>query len=895
MLTRIRKKRRSGGFPLDMLLLLPVLIYCAHCAESPGPQPDDFSGTLDEAPQIEALSNYVGPAGSATTLIGSNFGDTAGDNTVYFAGIEAEVTGVTKGSDGEPDRIDTIVPATLPLGPARVTVVVNGRTSNAVTFQVAAAPMITGVDMPTDIIAVDVDNDQDQDLVVTCTPREERHYIAVLKNGGRGDFLSLERLPIYEGYDLESVSVSDLEHDGYPEVIAAISGSSQDTDLILVWPGGVDGFSDDPTEIFRAKYLRSMAVADFDNDGNDDLLIDSWGYARGGLLLGRGDATFREPIEAMLDMPLGTSVPEFTSKSVCDVNGDFFPDLVLEDFNPDGFSVFLGNGTASFSKVPAAELSTPFTPILKAADLDGDGKDDLCILNRGNWGESSALTVLSSFSLGAFQRVESYEIRGLPTDMFFHDLDGDGSLDVVICTTEDVANLLISGDEIAVLYNLGDGTLETPAFYPVTVDASVVRGTAADLTRDGYVDLVVAVCERDAVFLMSGMPGGHFQNAQSYPTSVGPSSLEASDLNGDGMPDLLAANMGYAVWGFSVGEKFAPGVSILYGDQDGSFHQLESRVFGNNPVCAVSGDLNMDGATDILVADLGAFSNFGDSWNTKDGGAYVLFGEAPGSFPDTPSKLCDTAVTSAALGDLNADGIPDVVLTAVADNLVLVLLGNGDGTFRKPIAYNTGQIPLQVEIADLNADGFLDLVVAGESEPHVTVHIGYGDGSFKSPAPYSAWAPLEVTEDPEQQHIYDFHSLAIGDINDDGIPDIVTASRGLCGVGILLGNGDGSFRRGLSPAETLCGRSVVIADLDRDGIMDLGVTCSTHGSVALLVGKGNGSFGKPAHYGAGSNQAIVASDLDQDGDLDLAVSGIERASVSVLWLEPQTPLQEVGQ
>jgi hypothetical protein len=232
-----------------------------------------------------------------------------------------------------------------------------------------------------------------------------------------------------------------------------------------------------------------------------------------------------------------------------------------------------------------------------------------------------------------------------------------------------------------------------------------------------------------------------------------------------------------------------------------------------------------------------------------------------------------------AVGDLNGDGKPDIVTANASADSVSVLLGNGDGTFQAKQDYPTGFGSLSVAVADVNGDGKLDLVV-GNDNGVASVLLGNGDGTFQA----------------EKEYVAGGGRAAVGDVNGDGRPDIVTTGRG--GVSVLLGNGDGTFQAkhdyatgGANPI------SVAIGDVNGDGEPDI-VTATWNsylyygaGLVSVLLGNGDGTFQSPRDYVTGPQpESVVIGDLNGDGRPDIVTAnGIYYpGSVSVL-LATTTP------
>ncbi len=341
---------------------------------------------------------------------------------------------------------------------------------------------------------------------------------------------------------------------------------------------------------------------------------------------------------------------------------------------------------------------------------------------------------------------------------------------------------------------------------------------------------------------VSSLGAGSPSEPSRFPVGLWPSFVVVGDFDGDGHPDLAAAN------------RASADLSVLLGRGDGSFlPQVRFRT-GWEPVAVATGDFNGDGHLDLATA------------NRQSGDVSILMGLGDGGFAPERRFPSGGSPLSLAAGDFNSDGRPDLIVLNESASTLSLLPGRGDGTFDPGIPVGRFMFPEAFTTGDFNADGRIDLAVADYLA--VRVLPGRGDGTF-DPA-----IRLEAEDG--------CRSLVTGDFNGDARPDLAAVYISSKDALIFLGAGDGTFTRaGAFPA----GRNPVAAavgDFDGDGRLDLAVADPYASPFAILPGFGNGAFGQPRPMGdGGDSSSLAAGDFDSDGHADLAVADFLAGDVSV--------------
>ena len=458
----------------------------------------------------------------------------------------------------------------------------------------------------------------------------------------------------------------------------------------------------------------------------------------------------------------------------------------------------------------------------------------------------------------SFVARRDFDAGSRPSSVAVGDFNGDGVPDLAVANA--------SSNNVSVLLGYGDGSFQAARSFGVgTNPRSVAVG---DFNGDGLPDLAVANSSSNNVSVLLGHGDGSFQAARSFAAGSGPTSVAVGDFNGDGVPDLAVANAGSSPY-FRNGS-----ISILLGTGDGGFTAAQTIAAGDTPAAIAVADFNGDGASDLVVVNNGYFVDDGEGGYTfYEGDTFRLFlGYGDGTFRLGVVVGVARAPISVAVGDFNGDGVPDLAVANANSNNVSVLLGNGDGSFQTARSFAAGSGPTSIAVGDFNRDGLPDLAVVNnnyEYDNNVSVLLGDGDGSFQAARSFG------VGNLPT--------SVAVGDFNGDGLPDLAVTNSISDNVSVPLSNGDGSFQAAISFAAGSGPTSVAVGDFNGDRLPDLAVANSISNNVSVLLGNGDGSFQAARSFGAGFLPTSVAvGDFSGDGLLDLAVANSNSNNVSVL-------------
>ncbi len=636
----------------------------------------------------------------------------------------------------------------------------------------------------------------------------------------------------------------------------AVTNSTSNTVSILL--GNGDGTFQGKTDYATGNGPQGIALGQFvaGSSSVNYLAVTNATDGTVGILLATGNGAF-SPVTASTTYRTGFNP---TSVAIGDINGDGVPDLVVANNNNNNVvSVLLGNvtgGVGNGTFGTQVQYPTGANPVSVAlAHLTGGSTTPLDIVVANQQGNSVSI-LLNINGTGTFAAHVDYATAAFPTALTVADFNGDGNIDVAVSAG--------NGNTVSVLWGHGDGTMLGQVNAGTgDIPYGVVAG---DFNNDGTIDLATANSGDNSVtVILSNGKSESFQARADYPAGATPFSIVKADFNGDGVLDLAVTNTGTA-----------SAISVLLGNGNGTFqgpNHFSTETVANTPTDPYG--LAVGNFTGNNIPDL-ALTNYGT------GTVGIMLGVenngvGTGTFQSDTTFTVGSEPSAVAVGDVNGDGIEDLVVANYHSDNVSVLLGNGDGTFKSAVNYAVGNGPIAVALYALTSNKIQDIVVVNETDSSASILLGNGDGTFQAQMAY----PTGPGGNPL--------GVAVQDFNGDGVPDLAVADFLTQQVSILLGNGDGTFQ---SPKTYGTGNanpsSIVVADFNGDGKWDLALTSTPSGLspgnlVILLLGNGDGTFQTPSLYGVGSlAYSAVVGDFNGDGALDLAVANGKAGSVSVL-------------
>jgi hypothetical protein len=715
-----------------------------------------------------------------------------------------------------------------------------------------------------------------------------------------------------------------------------------------------------------------MITGDFNGDGNQDLAFNSGNSI--GVLLGNGNGTFGPVASYQVGSDPGLM-------AVGDFNGDGKQDLAVINANST-LSILMANPNGLFGTtfLPATTiaLGNGATDVA-VGDFNHDGKLDLVVTNTND----NDVEVFLGNGNGTFGPGATFGAGLAPSQIAVGDFTGDGNLDLAVNNP--------STNAISVLLGNGDGTFGNPQSYT----AGVYPGApaAVDLNGDGIPDLIFPNPNANTLGMLLGNGDGTFVPGPFIPTSTyGVSNLVVGDMNGDGFPDValhagggisvllnqpLAGNATVAV----SQEASAPATHFVVSAPTSATAGAGFRITitaedsSNNTATGYDGTVQFAStdAQSVLPFDatlnngVGTFSvtlkTAGNQMLSAADTATASLSGMSGAITVSPFAATHFAVMVPPAGvsagvpftfavmaedpfDNTATGYSGDVQFHSNDKLAVLPgigpLTSGMGVFSATLV-TLGSQSLSVEGVPADSTTFLpasgspfglstnalgggyfgngafDLVGTSASSESTTVYLNAGDGTFAGSSLNIGYNPSVVITgdfngDGKQDLAVDGGNtvgvllgngngtfgpiasyqvgsdpglMAVGDFNGDGKQDLAVINANANTLSILLANPNGLFGTTFLPATTIAlgngATDVAVGNLNHDGKLDLVVTNTNDNDVEVFLGNGTGTFGPGATFAAGQAPSQIAiGDFTGAGNLDLAVNNPSTNAITVL-------------
>jgi len=638
----------------------------------------------------------------------------------------------------------------------------------------------------------------------------------------------------------------------------------------------------------------------------------------GKVLISLGDGAGRFGAPASYPISDGAS-----AIAVGDFNGDGKPDVAAAAATSGKVAVLLNKGAGDLDSPKTVDL-IPLNSVsaLAASDFNGDGKDDLAVINS-----YQNLVTLISDGGGGFGARTAQTIPNNAEFVMAGDFTGDGKNDVAVAT----------GNVISLRAGNGDGSFAAPVDY--TFGRAVHWAIAEDLNRDGRIDL--AASNINGVTIRFGQAQGRFGEPVTYlngtiqDNSFNKTSIAAADFNRDGWPDIFSFGLIGSSESQSTATSGSVGLSILPGVGQGRFAAprgfdfLDPQINFYAPEL-VAGDLNGDGAPDLAIAH-------------GTNSVTVMLNNGLGELTQPRHYPVGSVPRRIRLSDFNRDGKPDIAVLNQNSGSVTLLINNGKGEFPLAVQIATGQNPRALGVGDFNNDGKPDLIVKSSTSGLALLvgdgNLGFtksadnlapdienavvttgdfnGDGNYdfvvNNPNPDSTGQDCALSGDKFAFYAGDGkggfrlsasltlrekpRALLVADINGDGRDDLVFSTNCYESQGLysMLADGQGGFARPVKysvGSNAVNSLSATLGDFNGDGKLDAAVANANSGNISFLLGKGDGSFGAPILAPlAAIPSYLAAADFNGDGSTDLAVSRGESDSIAVMLNRASCPPQ----
>ena len=556
----------------------------------------------------------------------------------------------------------------------------------------------------------------------------------------------------------------------------------------------------------------------------------------------------------------GTFAPQMTcstgsgsrpySVSVGDLNNDTHVDIAVANFGTNSIVVLLGYGNGTFA-TPIITALGPSRPLsLVLGDFNNDSALDLAVANYG----TSTVAVLIGENNGSFRIGSVYQMGydSVPYSVAIADLNQDIRLDIL------AVNYGIN--ELVILLT-GNGTSFIMNKYFTGHGSHPSSVTSGDFNNDNQLDIAVAYSGTSSIGIFLGNEDGTFTDPVIHLLSARsrPQFIAVGDFNNDTVMDIAVVDSEY------------DNILILKGYGNGSFSitTTHSTGYNSDPCAIVVGDFDNDHKPDVAVANNGTN-------NVLVLISYLIY---PATTHTQYSIEASTQRYSIGIADFNEDNYLDIVVSNTDTNDVSVFFNLDNGTFTDQHVYSMGDSsgPVYVVTGDVNNDHHQDIIVSLSKISSIGILLGFGDGTYFDGDTLST-----------ERNSYP-HTIAVGDLDNDGNLDIVSADYNVGHLGLFFGFGDGSFTN-LTVILNKIGfypDVIEVSDVNNDTILDVVASNGYGVNIVVLLGYGDGSFDDPIFISTDGDapNTFTIGDLNNDGRVDIVYTSNSFSYFGILFGE----------
>lgn len=484
---------------------------------------------------------------------------------------------------------------------------------NTVEGPFALAMTIPAGTYPGHVAVADFDRDTHPDFAVA---NRASGNVSLHRGRGDGTFLAASYVSVPAG--VGQLAIGDFNADNNPDL--AVLGGNYDSGAVTVLPGTGSGTFGALVAFNIGAALQALAAGDFNTDTKPDLLV-AGGYDNTVLLMpGNGDGTFKSATDTYAT---GTGIHGI---STGDFNKDGQLDIITANLDANSVSVIIQQTNGAFSpSLPYPVGSQPYA--VKVGDFNNDGWQDLI---TANWDGTLTLLRGRTTAPGVFtNNWAALSIGSNHTDVALGFFNSGANLDVVTPN--------YYGASLSVALGVGNGTFHTPLPPAIPVNGGPTCVVVDDFDGDGESDIAVGYEGGMKISVIRGKGDGTFNPKTDIDTWEIPWFIRASDVNGDGKPDIVAAHYDWRRISVMINRSAAGGIQ---------FDPPLTHEVANDPVSVGVGDFNGDNLPDIVSGNFASVS--------------VLLGNGDGTFLSATNYFVGGHYV--ATGDFNQDAMPDLAI-----------------------------------------------------------------------------------------------------------------------------------------------------------------------------------------------------------------------------------------